>query len=138
MSHDFPEGPSRGDPEPQPTYAILPPVQAPSLWPLLFLVLRHRRRHQAFLVGGEGAGEAVHSPGPEVRLPPRPAFDQCVPAQTHPTLCDPLDCSPPGSSVHGTLQASTLEWAAMSFSKGSSQPRDQTHVSCFAGRLFTD
>ena len=44
-------------------------------------------------------------------------------------LCDPMDCSPPGSSVHGILQARTLEWVAISSSKGSSQPRDLTNVS---------
>ena len=53
------------------------------------------------------------------------------------TLCDPLDCSLPGSSVHGILQARILEWAAISFSRGSSQPRDQTWVSCIADRRFT-
>ena len=45
--------------------------------------------------------------------------------------------SPPGSSVHGILQARILEWVAISFSRGSSQPRDQTCVSCIAGRFFT-
>ena len=45
-------------------------------------------------------------------------------------------CSPPGSSVHGILQARILEWVAISFSRGSSQPRDWTRVSCFAGRRF--
>jgi len=44
---------------------------------------------------------------------------------------------PPGSSVHGILQARILEWVAMPFSRGSSQPRDQTQVSCIAGRFFT-
>ena len=44
-------------------------------------------------------------------------------------LCDPKDCSPPGSSVHGTLQARTLEWVATPSSRGSSQPRDRAHVS---------
>ena len=56
------------------------------------------------------------------------------------TLCDPMDSSWPGSSVHGILQARILEWVAISCSRGSSQPRDQTcipHVSCIAGRLFT-
>jgi len=48
-----------------------------------------------------------------------------------------MDCSPPGSSIHGTFQARILEWAAISFSRGSSQPRDQTQVSCTAGRNFT-
>ena len=42
------------------------------------------------------------------------------------TLCDPMDCSPPGSSVHGILQARVLEWVAISFSRGSSRPRDWT------------
>ena len=45
------------------------------------------------------------------------------------TFCDPMDYSPPGSSVHGILQARTLEWVAMPFSRGSSRPRDRTHVS---------
>ena len=53
------------------------------------------------------------------------------------TLCDPVDCSPPGSSVHGILQARILEWVAMLFSRGSSRPRDQTGVSCIASRFFT-
>ena len=53
------------------------------------------------------------------------------------TLCDPMDGSPPGSSVHGILQARILEWVAMPSSRGSSQPRDQTQVSCTAGRFFT-
>ena len=52
------------------------------------------------------------------------------------TLCDPMDCSPPGSSAHGISQARILEWVAMSFSRGSSHPRDQTNISCIAGRLF--
>ena len=43
---------------------------------------------------------------------------------------DPMDCSPPGSSIHGILQARILEWVAISSSRGSSQHRDQTHVSC--------
>ena len=45
------------------------------------------------------------------------------------TLCNPTDHSLPGSSVHGILQAKILEWVAMSSSRGSSQPRDRTHVS---------
>ena len=49
--------------------------------------------------------------------------------QSCPTFREPVDCSPPGSSVHGTLQARILEWAAISFSRGFSQPRDQTHIS---------
>ena len=53
------------------------------------------------------------------------------------TLCNPVDCSPPGSSIHGILQARILEWTAIPFSRGSSWLRDQTRVSCFAGRFFT-
>ena len=53
------------------------------------------------------------------------------------TLCDPMDCSLPGSSVHGILQARILEWVALSFSRGASGPRDWTWVSCVAGRVFT-
>ena len=45
------------------------------------------------------------------------------------TFFNSMDCNPPGSSVHGILQARILEWVAMPFSRGSSQPRDQTHVS---------
>ena len=50
-------------------------------------------------------------------------------AQSCLTLCDPMDCSPPGSCVHEILQARILEWVAFPFSKGSSQPRDQIQVS---------
>ena len=50
--------------------------------------------------------------------------------QLCPTLHDPVDCSPPGSSVHGILRTRRLEWVGMPSSRGCSQPRDQTHVSC--------
>ena len=53
------------------------------------------------------------------------------------TLCDPMDCSLPGSSVHGIFQARILEWVAISFSRGSSRPRDWTRVSRIVGRRFT-
>ena len=52
-------------------------------------------------------------------------------------LCDPMDCSPSGSSVHGILQARILEWVVISFSRGSSQPRDWTRFFCIAERFFT-
>ena len=58
-------------------------------------------------------------------------------AQSCPTLCDPMDCSLPGSSVHGIFQARVLEWIAISFSRGSSQPRDWTRVSHIIDRRFT-
>ena len=57
--------------------------------------------------------------------------------QLCPTLCDPTDCNPPGSSVHGILQARILEWVASPFSRGSSWPRDRTLISCITGRVFT-
>ena len=56
--------------------------------------------------------------------------------QSCPTLCDPIDGSPPGSPVPGILQARTLEWVAISFSRGSSWPRDWTQVSRIGGRCF--
>ena len=54
-----------------------------------------------------------------------------------PTLCDPIDYSLPGSSVHGIVQARVLEWVAISFSRGASQLKNRTQVSCTAGRFFT-
>ena len=57
--------------------------------------------------------------------------------QLCPTLCNPMDCSPPGSSVYGILQARILEWVAIFSSRGSSWPRDQTQVSCIAGKFLT-
>ena len=58
-------------------------------------------------------------------------------AQSCPTLCTPMDCSLPGFSVHGIFQAIVLEFVAISFSRGSSRPRDWTQVSCIVGRCFT-
>ena len=70
-------------------------------------------------------------------------FGQCLQlgpvmlvAQSCPTFCDPIDCSLPGSSVHGILQARVLEWVAIPFSRGSSWPRDRTWVSWITGRFF--
>ena len=56
--------------------------------------------------------------------------------QSYLTLCDPMDCSSPGSSVHEILQARILDWVAIPFSRGSFQPRDQTHVSHIADGFF--
>ena len=61
---------------------------------------------------------------------------QLVTQSCHLTLCDPMDYSLPDSSVHGILQARG-EWVATAFSRGSPQPREQTWVSCTAGRCFT-
>ena len=57
--------------------------------------------------------------------------------RAYPTLANPMDFSPPSSSIHGISQARILEWVAISFSRGSSQPRDRTWVSCIAVRLLT-
>ena len=57
--------------------------------------------------------------------------------QLCPDLCNPMDCRPPGSSVPGVLQVRILKWVAIPFSRGSSQLRDRTGVSCIAGRFFT-
>ena len=62
-----------------------------------------------------------------------PSLCLCLVTQSCPTLCNPMDSSPPGSSVHGILQAKILEWVAFLFSRGSSQPRDRTQVSRIAG-----
>ena len=51
-------------------------------------------------------------------------------------LCDPMDCSPPGTSVHGISQGRILEWVAISSSRGSSQPRDWTHISCLGQQIL--
>ena len=56
--------------------------------------------------------------------------------QLCPTLCDPMNCSPPGSTVHGILQARIIEWAAISFSRDSSHLRNWNRVSLSAGRLY--
>ena len=58
-------------------------------------------------------------------------------AQSCLTLFNPMDCSPPGSSAHGILQARILGWVATPFSRGLSQPRDRTPVSCIASRFFS-
>ena len=77
-----------------------------------------------------------HLPNPHpLPFPPRMAC--CSFAQLCSTLCSPMDYSLPGSSVHGIFQAKILEWVAMPSSRGSSQLRDGTQVSCIAGGFFT-
>ena len=61
----------------------------------------------------------------------------CSVAHSCPTFCNPMDRSPPGSSIHGIVQARILEWVVISFSRGSSSPRDLTCISCIAGEFFT-
>ena len=61
----------------------------------------------------------------------------CLVTKLCPTLCDPMDCSPPSSWVHGISQARIMEWVAISLSRESSWLRDLTHVSCLVGGFFT-
>ena len=64
----------------------------------------------------------------------------CLLTQSFPTVCDPVDCSPPGSSIHGIFQARILECVALPSSRAPSQPRDWTrisYVSCIASGFFT-
>ena len=71
--------------------------------------------------------------GNEFQTPAQSAFIVCVVSLFSCVwLCKPMVCSPPGSSVHGILQARILEWVAMPFSRGPSRPRDQTLVSCLS------
>ena len=95
------------------TIAITSPGTIPNQW--------------GYPAGGTGDGQG-HSLG---SLSHSEVSQSCL------TLCDSMDYSLPGSSVHGIFQARILEWVAIFFSRGSSQPRDQTRVSCTAGRLFT-
>ena len=83
----------------------------------------------------EHSGSQSH---PWIHAPqPRLVSQEVLVTQSCPTLCDPKDCRPRGSSVSGILQARILEWEAIPFSRGSSRPRDWTWVSCMAGRCFT-
>ena len=92
------------------------------------------------------------SPTPRVHPDSCASSQWCHPSVTHLTnvknegvkvlvtqscLCDPMDCSPPGSSVHGIYQAGILEWVIISFSRGSSWPRDRTQVSHIADRFVS-
>ena len=60
----------------------------------------------------------------------------CFVAKLCPTLCHPMDCNPPVSSVHGISQARILEWIAISSSRESFSPKDQAHISCIADGFF--
>ena len=98
-------------------------------------LLQIMKRLSAFLLGKE-ENDLKLSPGWHALSPFLPV---CVlVAQSYPSLCDPMDRSPPGSSVHGILQARILEWDAMPSSRGSSQPKDGTWVSRTADIFFTE
>ena len=73
------------------------------------------------------ARDPVQSEGAQNLLPGKP-HSCCAVLKLYPTLCNPQDCRPPGSLVHGILQATMVKWVAIHFSRGSSQPRDQTWV----------
>ena len=90
-----------------------------------------------FLQRVSGAGVSTPPPLPRLIafLCSRSVYVCVLLAQLCPTLCNPMDCSPPGSSVHEISQARILEWVAIPFSRGSSLPRDQTQVSWIAGRF---
>ena len=75
------------------------------------------------------SAEGPTSPGTSNFLPLETGWSKQA-AQSYPTLCDSVDCSSPGSSVLGISQARILEWVAMPSSRGSSKPRDWTHISC--------
>ena len=77
-------------------------------------------------VGVQGVGKG------QVNTHSHPHILVCSVAQLRPTLCEPMDCNPPGSSVLGIFKARILEWVAISSSRGSSQPRYWTHVSCIS------
>ena len=68
---------------------------------------------------------------------PESEISEVLVAQSCPAPFNPINCSPPGSSVRGILQARMLEWVAMPFSRGPSRLRDRTQVSCIAGIFFT-
>ena len=102
--------------------------------PLARVIKRKREKNQINKIRNE-KGEAT-TDGAEIHRIMRP-LEWSEDAQSCPTLCNSMDCSLPGSSVHGIFQAIVLEWIAISFSRGSSWPRDQTWVSRIVDRCFT-
>ena len=93
----------------------------------------------------ESKGKRIYNFAKYLQILFRTGYSICIPSVCKPvcsvtlslTLCHPRDCSPPGSSVSGILQAKTLARVAMPSSRGSFWPRNQTGVSCIAGRLLT-
>ena len=122
------------------------PWCSPVKWVLLFLLLSHptpRILPAAVDMCVLGLSSLVSWKNLESMDYLLQVYSLCVHAkllQSSLTLFDPMDCSPPGSSVHGILQARILEWVAMPSSRGSSQPRNQNFISCdscIAGGFFT-
>ena len=87
--------------------------------------------------GSDWVWNVLYSRARQIRVKQIFSFSWSEVAQSCPTLCDPTDCSLPGSFVREIFQARVLEWVAISFSRGCSQPRDRTWVSRIAGRRFT-
>ena len=78
-----------------------------------------------------------HTSNSSERLLQRGSESESEITQLCPTLCNHMNCNLPGSCIHGIFHTGGLEWVAISFFRGSSQPRDRTHVSHIAGRCFT-
>ena len=87
---------------------------------------------------GARAREIWNNPKRRVRSAPKPRLPVSCGGLVVSDSCSPMDCCPPGSSVHGILQARILEWDAMASSRGPSWPKHRTLVSCIAGRFFTN
>ena len=93
-------------------------------------------RWRTFWAWNDSGRQVTAGSGPEGEISSKWKLT-VVAVQLCPTLCNPMDYSPPGSSVHGILQTRIVGWVAMPSSRGPSQPRDQTPVSCIAGRFCT-
>ena len=105
------------------------------------MLLSHRKEWNNAICSNMDGLRDCHSKWSESKRERQISYDIAymwvIVAQLCPTLCDPMDCSLPASFVHGILQARILEWAAISFPRGSSWPRDRTQVSYIASRFFT-
>ena len=100
-------------------------------WPVKRITIPHLVRGQSLWWGWWGEKwEVLRGRSTALELPKSEVAQSC------PTLCDPTDCSLPGSSIHGIFQARVPEWVAISCSRGSSQHRDRTQVSHIVGRRF--
>ena len=125
-------------PQQSPTDSCPPISLSPGtcFYTLLVLILEKTKNHKKFFYGNIVDIQC----GGSVRCTAKWFSYVCVVVlvtQLCPTLCDPMDCNPPGSLVQGTFWARILEWVVIPFSRGSSQSRDWTQVSCIAGRFFT-
>ena len=106
--------------------------------PLQYSCLKNSTNRGAWWATVHGVSRVGHDSATKQQLSQCLVFVLCLVAQLCPTLCNPMDCSLPDTSVHEVLQARILEWVAMPSSRGSSQPRGRTQVSHIAGRFFTN